>query len=64
MDLSEFFETQKHSNHRYKDRITSLKEKGFDSSHVENGVQSVIEKLENGATSFMRHNEDLSLIHI
>ena len=60
MDLSEFFDTQKHSNNRYKDRITSLKEKGFDSSHVENGVESVIEKLENGATSFVVYGEPQS----
>ena len=60
MDFSEFLEEHNYSNDRYKDRISSLKEKGFDSSHVENGVESVIEKLSSGAKSFVVYGEPQS----
>lgn len=60
MDFSEFLDNQSYSNNRYKDRITSLKEKGFDPSNVEDGVESVVEKLDSGARSFVVYGEPQS----
>ncbi len=59
MDFSELFEAGT-SAARYKDRIQSLKEQGFNTTHIEQGVETVKTKIKSGASSFVVYGEPQS----